>query len=122
MTEEIKEKECDCKKCETCKKIIAGTKEFIFKVLIVYVGATLAIITSANLLKPKHFCPMKRMPGMERPLPPPMMYGDFNRMHHFRGDRPDFAGKRGEFKKFPGGKHWNRPQGPVNNDMPQPKK
>ena len=101
MTEEIKEKECDCKKCECCKKVIAGVKEFTFKALIVYVGVTLAIITSANILKPKHRCPMNPYPPrFERPLPGPMMHGQFYGPGHFKGDRPDFHKFKGKMKGF----------------------
>ena len=98
MTEE--KKECKCTQCECCKKFVEGLKEFTFKAAIIYVGVTLAIITSANLLKPKHHYPFARpYPGIHRPMPAPMMYGNFHGMKKFRGDRPDFY-KRGEFKKF----------------------
>ena len=100
MTEEKKENKCA--QCECCKKFVEGLKEFTFKALIIYVGVTLAIITSANLLKPKHHCPFARpYPGIQRPMPPaPMMYGHFNGMKKFRGDRPDFKGPKGDFRKF----------------------
>ena len=83
MTEEIKnevsEKTKDCKCCQRCEKITEGIKEFAFKAGIVYVGVTLAILTSVSLLKPKHHTPMHRpIPRMERQLPPPpMAYNDF---------------------------------------------
>ena len=91
----MSEKEKDCKNCEYCKKVVEGAKEFVFKALIIYVGVTLAIITSANILKPKHHCPFAGpYPRMERPFPGPMMHhGYFNGMKHFKGPR-------GEFKKF----------------------
>ena len=97
MTE--KEKECDCENCEYCKKVIEGTKEFVFKALIIYVGVTLAIITSANILKPKHhFCPgFRPMPGIERPIPGPMMH--HFRHHPFKAQRGDFKGQRVHFNK-----------------------
>lgn len=85
MTEEIKEeKKSCCSCCACCEKV----KEFIFKALIVYVGVTLAILTSASILKPKHGCPLKKCRmGIERQLPPPpMMNGGhkFHKMKHFR--------------------------------------
>ena len=94
MTEEEK-KECNCANCECCKKFIDGLKEFTFKALIIYVGVTLAIITSANILKPKHHYPMMGpIPRFERPMPAPMMhYGNFYKMK-------DFKGPRGDFRKF----------------------
>lgn len=67
MTEENKE----CKCCECREKLVQGLKEFTFKALIVYVGVTLAIITSANVLKPKHPC-HKMMPpraGIVKQMP-----------------------------------------------------
>lgn len=69
MTEETKNiEETKCKCCECKEKL----KEFAFKTAIVYVGVTLAIITSANILKPKHQpCPFGRPQArMERPIPP----------------------------------------------------
>lgn len=77
MTEEIKIEETkdECKCCECKEKL----KEFIFKTLIVYVGVTLAIITSANILKPKFPCKkMMRPPmGIERQMPPHKMHKQF---------------------------------------------
>lgn len=76
MTEEVK---CDCK-----EKAIKKVKEFLFISGGVFVGATLAILVSASLLKPK--CPpppMGMMPpraGFERQIP--MMHGQ----GQFRGD------------------------------------
>ena len=94
MTDEEKN-ECKCTNCEYCKKFIEGVKEFTFKVLIIYVGVTLAIITSANILKPKHHYPYPRpYPRFERPMPAPMIhYGSFDKMKTFKGPK-------GEFKKF----------------------
>jgi hypothetical protein len=81
MTEEIKN-ETNCKCCECREKLEKALKEFFFKALIVYVGVTLAIITSANLLKPKHPCPMMKPPiGIERQMPP-MHYGHMHKGFH----------------------------------------
>lgn len=101
MTDEIKT--CDCK-----EKAINKLKEFSFIAGAVFVGTTLAILLSANILKPKCPCPKGMMgpyPRMERPLPPPhpMMHpGDYHR-GEFRGyyDGPRFEDRR-EFR----GKHW----------------
>lgn len=95
MTEEKKEQECKC--CECREKLAKALKEFTFKALIVYVGATLAIITSANILKPKFPChKMMPRPGIERQMPP-VVYPEnfdkgFHRKHkHFKNfKRPDF--------------------------------
>lgn len=74
MTEELKN---ECKCCERCERIVNGIKEFAFKAGIVYVGVTLAILTSAAILKPKHHHGMFRPHyGIVRPVPP-MMYGQF---------------------------------------------
>ena len=93
MSEELKNEqiETNCKQCECCKKVISGLKEFCFKTLIVYIGVTLAIITSANILKPKHHYPYPRpYPRFERQLPPPMMHKDFNKRMHFKRGHMDF--------------------------------
>ena len=75
MSEELKN---ECKCCERCERIAEGIKEFAFKAGIVYVGVTLAILTSATILKPKHHHGMFRpYPGIERQLPPQMMHGQF---------------------------------------------
>jgi hypothetical protein len=102
MTEEIKneEKECACKQCECCQKLLAGLKEFTFKALIIYVGVTLAIITSANILKPKRICPMGYpYPRMERPIPPMMMHRNFDG-GHFRRHHKDFHKIKPVDRKF----------------------
>ncbi|MBQ8459360.1 hypothetical protein IJ541_04575 [bacterium] len=103
MTEEIKNEETkECKCCQCREKL----KEFLFKAGIVYVGVTLAIITSANILKPKCPCKLKRpYPGIERQLPSPMMHHR-NLHKEFRGNRPDFGhkkmrGDRPNFEKAP---------------------
>ena len=87
MTEEMKndeQKECKC--CECREKL----KEFFFKALIVYVGVTLAILTSATILKPKHGCPLKcRKAGIERQLPPPPMMEGGKKFHKMKHHRPD---------------------------------
>lgn len=68
MTEEIKT-------CDSKEKCLKKLKEFAFISGAVFVGATLAILLSAVILKPK--CPpcprgfMGPQPRMERPLPPP---------------------------------------------------
>ena len=111
MSEEVK---CDCK-----EKAIKKVKEFLVISGGVFVGATLAILVSASLLKPK--CPpppmgmMPPRPGFERQLPPPMMYGHgqfpnrygcpcrckCHRHKHFKGEfrpqNPDFRGNKGDF-------------------------
>lgn len=72
MTEE--EKKCECKTCK-CKEY---AKKFLFISGAVFVGATLAILVSANILKPKCPPPMYMMGprmGIERQLPPPAFYG-----------------------------------------------
>lgn len=82
MTEEIKNEATEetktCKCCERCEKIAEGVKEFAFKAGIVYVGVTLAILTSATLLKPKHHHMPPCRPAIQRQLPPPpMVQNDF---------------------------------------------
>jgi hypothetical protein len=80
MTDEIKT--CDCK--EKCLKKV---KEFTFIAGAVFVGATLAILLSASLLKPQQPPQMMQPPiRMERPAP---------QFHHARPDQ------RGEFKGGP---------------------
>lgn len=102
MTEE---KQCDCK-----EKAIAKLKEFLFIAGAVFVGGTLAILLSVNLLKPK--CPpppMRQMPPMEwqrqLPPPPPGMHGDFDRGMVNRAGRDcpckKFKHHKGEFKRPP---------------------
>lgn len=106
MTEETKE----CKCCECREKLLNGLKEFAFKTLIVYVGVTLAILTGANVLKPKHHCPFAgQRPVFERQIPPsPMMQGNFRvKMHHNRAFKhsPQMKGNSGRpdrgFEKRP---------------------
>jgi len=83
MSEEVK---CQCK-----EKAVKKLKEFLFISGGVFVGATLAILVSASILKPK--CPPPPMgfipprPGFERQMPP-MMY------HHYG---PEFRGHKGNF-------------------------
>ncbi|MBE7713515.1 MAG: hypothetical protein E7Z87_07215 [Cyanobacteria bacterium SIG26] len=114
MTEEVKT--CDCK-----QKFIAKLKEFAFIAGAVFVGATLAILLSANILKPKYPCkaPMMPPPKMERHIPPHRMHHGFNGprefrrhhriSHHARMHRyGDFAGRR-DFKN-PNFKKEFRPQ------------
>lgn len=100
MNEEIKNGEKqECKCCECREKLVKALKEFTFKALIVYVGVTLAIITSANILKPKHHChKMPPRPGIERQMPPMVQHGDFHRNmkkhKHFKNvKRPGFDQK-----------------------------
>ena len=85
MTEEVK---CDCKEKAT-KKV----REFLFISGGVFVGATLAILVSASILKPKcpppPACCFPHRPGFERQLPPPPMMNN-----HFN---PEFKGQRGDF-------------------------
>ena len=79
MTEEVKT--CECKE---------KAKKFLFISGAVFVGATLAILVSAAILKPK--CPpppmgmMPPRPGFERQLPPPAVMD--------RYCAPEFQGKR----------------------------
>lgn len=119
MSEEIKT--CDCK-----RKCIEKLKEFTFIAGAVFVGGTLAILLSANLLKPKCPCPpggmMRPYPAMERPLPPPppvYRHGDFGHRdlrghddYGYRGHHKDVHRYRGpqggpppEFKKHHRGDH-----------------
>lgn len=81
MTEEVKT--CDCK-----EKCIEKLKEFAFIAGAVFVGATLAILLSANLLRPKCPCPgaMGPYPGIERQMPPAMM-------HHGQWGGGEFRGR-----------------------------
>lgn len=105
MTEEVKT--CDCK-----KKFMAKLKDFALISGAVFVGATLAILLSANILKPK--CPCKgpmMPPRMERHMPPHMMHyyggprefkGHHGRRHFVKMHRHgDFDGRR-DFKDFRG--------------------
>jgi len=98
MTEEIKT--CDCK-----EKALKVVKEVSIIAGGVFVGATLAILLSAQILKPKCPCPRGMMmpppPAMERQLPPPpMMDNHFQGAPDFQGPRPDFRGPQrpGEFQ------------------------
>ena len=119
MTDEIKnEIKCDCK-----EKAIAKIKEFLFIAGAVFVGGTLSILVSANLLKPK--CPMGPMgpmgpiPGIHRQVPPPMMmHRDFDKgmMRGHRGECPCRKFKKhhkGEFKGPKGPHRWDKPVAPV---------
>lgn len=85
MTEE--NKTCDCS--EKAKKALI---DFCFKAGAVFVGALLAILVSASILKPKCPCPngmMPPQPRMERPMPNP----DFGTPEFQRGvPRGDFHG------------------------------
>ena len=111
MTKEVKN--CDCK-----KKCIAKLQEFATIAGAVFVGATLAILLSANILKPKCPCkaPMMPPPKFERHMPPHMMHHGFQgprEFHKFHGYGPqakmhkygeikarrDF--RKGEFKRGP---------------------
>lgn len=86
MTEEIKT--CDCK-----EKAIKKLQEFAFISGAVFIGALLAILLSAYILKPK--CPpcnngmMGPYPRIERQLPPPPMMYD-----HMGGPGREFRGPR----------------------------
>lgn len=98
MTEETKT--CNCK-----EKAIEKLKEFSFIAGAVFVGSTLAILLSAQILKPKCPCPqMQFQPRMERPLPPPPaiypgqgMPGNFHapKWRHDRGFRGPQGGPQG---------------------------
>lgn len=119
MTDEIKnEVKCDCK-----EKAIAKIKEFLFIAGAVFVGCTLSIVVSANILKPK--CPMGLMgprPGIHRQLPPPMMmHRDFDKgmvrgykgEHHYRKFKKhhrhgEYKGDKGEFKGQRGPQKWDK--------------
>lgn len=98
MTEEIKT--CDCK-----EKCIKKLKEWAFITSAVFVGALLAILLSANILRPKCPAPCPMMdfygPRMERQLPPPpMMHPEARGDHHFRGKHsgqpPQFRDNHGQ--------------------------
>lgn len=98
MTEETKT--CDCK--EKCNKKL---KEWSFIASAVFVGALLAILLGANILRPKcpPTCPMMGVygPRMERQLPPPpMMHPEGRGEHQFRGPQggppPQFREHRGQ--------------------------
>lgn len=105
MTDEIKT--CDCK-----EKAIAKIKEFLFIAGAVFVGGTLSILLSANLLKPKYpMGPMGPRPGIHRQMPP-MMHGHFDRgmVRRNRGDCPCRKFKKHHRKgEFKGHKWDNRP-------------
>lgn len=80
MTDEIKT--CDCK-----EKFLKKLADFALTAGAVFVGATLAILLSASILRPK--CPPPMMmphPGIHRQLPPPAMYGRYGDCpcKHFR--------------------------------------
>lgn len=102
MTEEIKT--CDCK-----EKAIKKLQEFAFISGAVFLGALLAILLSAAILRPK--CPpyhrgmMGPYPRMERPLPPPppMMYDHGGPGREFRGPR---EGHRPHFKEHRGHRYY----------------
>lgn len=81
MTEEIKTTEVANKTCDCKERVIAKVKEFLLIAGAVFVGGTLSILLSANLLKPKYSMgPMGPRAGIHRQLPPPpVMYGHFNR-------------------------------------------
>ena len=108
MTEENK---CECKTCK-CKEY---AKKFLFIAGAVFVGATLAILVSANILKPK--CPPPPMgmmcprPGIERQLPPPVYYGQ--RPPQFQGGKCPCKCHRHHKGNFNPQKP-NFPQPPVN--------
>ncbi|MDE6138658.1 MAG: hypothetical protein K2F57_04230 [Candidatus Gastranaerophilales bacterium] len=73
MTDEIKK--CDCK-----EKFLKKLEKFALTAGAVFVGATLAILLSASILKPK--CPPPMMmpyPGIHRQVPPPAMFGHHNK-------------------------------------------
>ncbi len=124
MTEEIKT--CDCK-----EKFLKKLSEFCFIAGAVFVGALLAILLSASILKPK--CPpypggmFGPQPRMERPLPPPpMMHHRYGMMNHHNvppyygpqdriGDRQDY--RRGEHRRF---KHHLKHQKPIVNEPAKP--
>lgn len=78
MTEETK---CDCK-----EKVIERLKKFTFIAGAVFVGATLAILLSASILRPKCPCPRGMMmppPRMERHIQPGYHHGaDAKRFEH----------------------------------------
>lgn len=91
MTEEIKK--CDCK-----EKAIKKLKEFTFIAGAVFVGSTLAILLSANILKPKCHCPCPiHQSGFMQPMPPAPM------INH--GYRSEFGGagqgfRAHDYKRF----------------------
>ena len=99
MTDEIKT--CDCK-----EKFLKKLADFAFTAGAVFVGALLAILLSASILKPK--CPPPMMmpyPGIHRQLPPPVMYGHFDRggyKHHRKCPCRQFRNHQGKHftKKF----------------------
>ena len=115
MTEEVKT--CDCK-----QKFMAKLKEFAMISGAVFVGATLAILLSANILKPKCPCkgPMMPPPRMERHMPPHMMHHgfdgprEFRRHHRFSPEarkmrkHGDFQARR-DFREYRGYKGKNAP-------------
>ena len=68
MTDEIKT--CNCK--EKCLKTLG---KFALNAGAVFVGATLAILLSASILKPNCPPPMMPYPAFHRQLPPPAMHG-----------------------------------------------
>lgn len=127
MTEEVKK--CDCK-----EKAIKKLKEFSFIAGAVFLGALLAILLAANILKPK--CPppgpndmMGPRPRFERQLPPPpamegrmgpgQEFGEPENMpprfehHRHQGDN-SFGGRR--YLKY----QKQNPQGQQDNNVPQP--
>lgn len=129
MSDEFKT--CDCK-----EKCIEKIKEFTFIAGAVFVGATLAILLSASILRPKCPCPRMMMgphPRMERPLPPPPhMMRDYgweaqglrgpdarpHRMHHcdfgYRGEHPQRFDRadRGDYRMLKKHHRFDKPQVP----------
>ncbi len=114
MTEETKK--CDCK-----EKAIKKLKEFTFIAGAVFVGGTLAILLSANILKPKCNCPAPCPihQGIMQPMPPAPM------INH--GYRSEFGGP-GEGFRAPEHKMLRhhkkhrefRPEGPAPRDFGKP--
>lgn len=94
MTEEIKKSDCK-------EKAIKKLKEFIFIAGAVFVGGTLAILLSANILKPKCHCPAPCPihQGIMQPMPPAPM------INH--GYRSEFGGP-GEGFRAPDHKMFKR--------------
>ena len=124
MTEEIKA--CDCK-----EKCIKKVNEWTFITSAVFVGALLAILLGANILRPKcpPPCPMMDNygPRFERQLPPPpMMHPEARGEHQFRGLQggppPQFREHKGQRDLNSQFKHHNKDFRPDANPAPKPQK
>ena len=119
VVEVQEQKKCDCPSC-TCLRS-DELKKFLAVILASFIGCSLAILVFAPK---KHFPHSKRphppyMRVMDRPLPPPGEFRDFDRQggpefrrdiprhHEFRGEAPRHHEYRGSHHKMFRGEHKN---------------